>query len=515
MKHWVTAVPLVLALMAFSSLALAAEGSPASPLATHSIDFDPGFFDAGLRSLDPSAASGYNDVEGGRRVFPWMEMASNPVPIPVFKGYYVVGAQNHTDGRQRAWITRIDVGGITDMSFGIDGYLFRNAQDSVVDAWVDGDKAYILSNIWGNTAAPPAIRVDCVDLVAQDSASCFGILGGTLPFGASGAGPRTAAYAQRLVKKGGYLYVAARIKHNTLGEEVAVAKISAASGALDSSFGSGGYVYLRPSWASTGSNAEVVVNDMLVDNLDGPRVIIAGHARSSGTAGDTDGYLAGLSSSTGEILSQWDKQVFFESDNYGNGYEDDSVTALTKLRGNKLAYAGWTVGYYELARRPMIMGRFNSDGSFDTTFCPGMIPPGTNLNACNVEVGIGASYNPDSQPVALAQREDNDNLIVALRSVNFASDDPSHATTRVMQYGPNGDILYADRLVEYGGAPGEPRWSRPFGMWLSTLGGGGKEAITVVGTRRWNSTDYDATVTRLLLTDGEDGPAIFSDGFED
>lgn len=514
MKHWITAVPLALAMMAFSSLAVAGEGAPASPLATHSIDFDLDFQGSGMRYLDPPSTSGYSNVEGGRRVFPWTEMISNPFPIPVFKGYYVVGAQNHTDGRQRAWITRVNASGVTDTSFGTNGYMFRNAQDNVVDAWVDGDKAYVVSNIWGGTSAPPAIRVDCVDLVAQDSLNCFGILGGTLPFGASDAGPRTAAYAQRLAKQGGYLYVAARIQHNTLGKEIAVAKISAANGALDSSFGSGGYVYLRPSWAKTGSDAEVVVNDLLVDNLDGPRVIIAGHAKGSTTDGDTDGYLLGLSSNTGVIIPEWDRRIYFESDNGGAGFKDDSVTALTKLRGNKLGYAGWSATN-DAQYRPMIMGRFNSNGSFDTTFCPGLIPPGTNANACDVEVGVSEFYKPDSQPVALVQREDNDNLIVALRSMNYGSVGPGNVTTRVMQYGPNGNILYFDRLVDYAAAAGEPRWSRPFGMWVSKFGGGGKEAIAVVGTRYWNSTDYDATVTRLLLTDDEDGPAIFSDGFED
>ncbi len=512
MKQWFMAA---LAACATSVLLL-----PTLADAAGGIELDPGFggnMGRGMRFIDPpGGGSGFNDIEDGYRVFVWTEATPPPPPplppvtLRIPQGYYIVGTQFHSDGEQRAWIARYRFDGTLDSSFGTSGYLFRDKVAKIDDAWVDGDRAYLLSDVRGSSGLPDMTRVDCVDLVTQSSLSCFPGFGGVLAWGTSTTGPRTGAYGQRLAKEGSYLYVAARTRHDTLGEEVAVAKITADTGSLVAGFGTGGYAYTRPTWALTGSNAGIAVNDLLLGTLDGPRLILAGHAKVNYTPWDTDGYIIGLSANTGVLIPEWSRRIYFESDNPGE-YKNDSVTAVARLRGGKLAYAGWSASD-DAQYRPMIMGRFNADGSYDTTFCPGMVPPGVNQYACNVEAGVDEFYWPDSQPVALAQRRDNDNLIVALRSMNSGSAGPDHVVTRVMQYSPNGDQLLVDRMIDYPGASLEAHWSRPFGMLLNASLNAARETIAVVGTRRYNSTDFDGTLTHLLLVDG---PEIFSDGFED
>lgn len=495
---------------------LAPDGSLAPSDLALDIDFD----HDGLKSIWPPAATGWSLVEDGVRVFPWIGTVTMPGPPPVtvpnmHKGYYVVGKQKNTAGTSwRAWIARVDFAGAVDTTFGNGGWMYTIETDDIVDAAIAGDKAYILGNIRTSAQVIPAAFVQCKDLTYTGSnpnaGYCFPTGAGILTFGADPAGPRTAAYGQRLAYDSRYgVFVAARVINTTRGQEVGVARISADTGSLVTAFKDGGYNIGLPNWAPA-TGAEISVNALAVtpEGYPGsPRVYIAGQMKRDAT--DHDGFILGLAPTNGIFTTGWNWGAFYyENDN--TGYKKDSITALVPLRNGKVAFAGWSETD-DATLRPMIMGRVNGDGSYDTSFCQGN--PNGETYGCMVEHNIDEFYKPDSQPVALAERRQNRDLVVALRSKNNGSMPPTNVITRVEQYGANGNRVHAALDVDYS-AYDDTRWSRPFGLWLGGTGpqsngvGLGEELLAVVGTRMYTTNDFDATVTHFKATD-----SIFADTF--
>ena len=491
-------------------LNLAPDGSPTPS----DLTLDTNFSATGMRALWAPNQDGWSNTEDGVGVFPWDGVGTLPGPPPVttnvHKGYYVVGKQKNTAGDAwRVWITRVDLGGITDTTFGTDGWIYGGAQGEIVDVIVSRPYAFILSNM----SAGAATRVACIDLSTPTGNSCFTGFAGLLTWGVSASGPRTAAYGQRLIYDARYgLFVAARIMNTTRGQEVGVARISAGSGALIPQFNGDGYYFGLPAWAPA-SGAEVKVNALAVTPYGyagTPHLYVGGQMKRD-VAGDHDGFILGLAPATGVVSPDWDWRAFYyENDN--TGYKKDAITALAPLRNGKVAFAGWSETD-DANHRPMIMGRVNSNGGFDANFCKGNSNRGPY--GCMVEHNIDEFYKPDSQPVALAERAQNRDLVVAMRSKNNGSMPPTNVITRMEQYSADGNRVHAALDVDYAGGAGVTRWSRPFGMWMGHTGqwiggvdGTGEEVIAVVGTRLYSGTDFDATLIHLKATD-----SIFADAF--
>jgi len=479
-------------------LNLAPDGAPVPS----DLTLDTGFDFGGMRTLWAPAQAGWSDTEDGVRVFPWDGMNTH-------KGYFVVGKQKNAAGNAwRAWITRVDLGGVIDTTFGTDGWIYGDAQDDIVDAVIARPRAYIL----GNMSSGAATRVTCIDMSTPTGNSCFTGFAGVLTWGISASGPRTAAYGQRLIYDARYgLFVAARIVSTTRGQEVGVARISAGNGALIPQFNGDGYYFGLAAWAPA-TGAEVTVNALATTphNYAGtPRLYVAGQMKRD-AAGDHDGFIAGLDPTTGVVSADWDWRAFYyENDN--TGYRKDAITALAPLRNGKVAFAGWSETD-DAGLRPMIMGRVNSDGGFDANFCKGN--PNRSSFGCMVEHNIDEFYKPDSQPVALAERAQNRDLVVAMRSKNNGSMPPTNVITRVEQYSADGNRVHAALDLDYAGSAGVTHWSRPFGLWMGHTGdwnggdGNGEEVLAVVGTRLYSGTDFDATLSHIKATD-----SIFADTF--
>ena len=481
-----------------------AEATPA----VSDLALDAAFDGNGKLAIVPPAATGWSTVEDGLRVFPWITTSVIPGSPPIIvsgqSGYYIVGKQKSSAGDQwRAWITRVNMGGARDVTFGTDGWIFGGAQDDVVDAVIVGDKAYVLSNIWGDTVTP-IVRVACIDLTTPTGNNCFSsVFSGLISFGVSASGTRVRAYGQRLAYDSRYgLFVAARVVNIHGGQELGVARLDAEDGSLVTGFRDDGF-YVGPGAAG---DVDIQANDMVITpngTNSTPRVYVAGKQRRDAT--DSDGFIVAFNPDNGLFKTGWFwNNAHYEEDNSGGGFLNDSITAITVLRNGKLAFAGWSETG-EVGLRPMIMGRFNIDGSYDESFCEGN--PGKGVRACMVEHNIDEFYWPDSQPVALMEREQNRDLVVALRSKNNGVMPPTNVLTRLEQYGANGNKLHASINLDY--TTGSP-WSRPFGMWMGRAGTFqfGEERVAVIGTRLSTGTDFDAVVTHLKATD-----SIFADRF--
>lgn len=503
--------------------------APDGSVAPHDLSLDTDFDPTGSKSYWPPATTGWSATEDSLRVFPWVGTITFPGSPPIsytgHKGYYVVGKQKSSDGTQwRGWIARVNLAGSLDSTFGTNGWIYTIGQDDIVDAAIVGAKAYLLTNIWSTTAAPPATRIGCIDLATPTGSDCFPALAGVQTWGASAAGPRTAAYGQRLVHDSRYgLFVAARIINSDRGQEVGIARVNADTGALVTEFRDGGYNIGLPTWAGPTGQVTVQVNDMVVTPADypgGTRLYVAGQARRSDA--DWDGFILGLGPTNGTTSSGWNwntKTLHYEHDN--TDYKQDNVTALAVLRNGGIVFAGWSETD-DAAVRPMIMGSFKADGGPDTSFCNGNANLG--LTACLVDppystgLPLLIDYKPFSWPVALAERRQNRDLVVAQRFQNnggsLAFPDDHRVRTQVQQLSANGNRIHASRTIDIPGS-GSTLWSRPFGMWMggtglwsSTEGGLGEELIAIVGTRQWSANDYDATLSQLRATD-----SIFADAF--
>ena len=492
---------------------LRADGS----LVPSDLTFDASFSGDGMHSVWPASETGWLSTEDGLRVFPWVAALTLPggVQVPTHAGYYLIGKQKNSAGDSwRGFITRVSLAGETDTGFGTNGWIFTIGQDDIVDAAVAGDRAYILSNIWSGTGAPAVTRVICIDLTTPNGSSCFPALGGVQTWGATTAGPRTAAYGQRLVHDSRYgLFVAARVMSSDHGQQFGIARISADTGALNTGFGDGGYRIDLPTWNTAGTGSEIRINDLAVvpsGYPGGERLYIAGQLKINAT--DHDGVILGISPTSGETAAGWDwHSYYYELDN--TVYRKDSVTAITVLRNGKVAFAGWSeTDNAEVT--PMMLGRIDIDGDYDTTFCAGN--PDRGNRGCRMDLP-GPYYAPVSLPVAIAERRQNRDLVVAERFQNNEEHNGDyHIFQAVRQFGASGNLLHARQALDYSANPGITLWSRPFGMWLGGSGmwnttsntGLGAEVIAVVGTRLWNGPDFDATISHLVATD-----SLFADTF--
>jgi hypothetical protein len=488
---------------------------PAGSLVPNDLSLDLDFNGGGLKSIWAPAPVGWSETDDGVRAFPWVENVTVPGPPPVtvpsHKGWYVIGKQKNTAGDGwRVWIARFNTGGMQDASFGTDGWIYGNAQDDIVDAVIVGHKAYILANIFSGTAAPPATRVSCKDLGTPTGSDCFPALAGVQTWGATAAGPRTAAYAQRLAYDSRFgLFVAARVINNNRGQEVGIARISADDGSLVTEFRDAGYNIGLPTWADP-TQAEVSVNALVVTPAGypgGTRLYVAGQMKR--TANDHDGFILGLGPTNGATSTHWnwnDQSYWYEADN--TDYRKDAISALTVLRNGKIAFAGWSESD-QADTRPMMMGRVASDGTYDASFCAGNANRGAR--GCLVDpprtysgpILIG-SYKPESTPVAIAERAMNRDLVVAQRFVDNGGTtlfpDDHRVRTLVQQFAASGNHAHAARTIDYAALGAGDQWGRPFGMYLGPAGLE-PEVLAVVGTRHWSGVDYDATLSVLVATD--------------
>lgn len=493
---------------------------------------DTAFSGDGLRGMWPPSDATWSPTDDGVQIFPWTAQVQYPGPPPVtftkHAGYYVVGKQKNVAGdNYRAWIARYSLDGSQDTSFGTNGWIFSDAVDNVIDARIVGDKAYILANV--HPFSVITTEVLCQDMSTLTGSECAGYTALWLGWTIGSTTHRTAAYGQKLAHDSRFgLYVAARIINTDRGQEVGIARLDAETGALVTGFGSGGYNIGLPSWAGE-PNAEVSVNALLVTPTGysgGTRLYVAGQMRR--TATDHEGFILGLGPSNGATQTGWnwnDRSIYYENDNAG--FKKDAVTALAIQRNGKIVYAGWSETD-DPKVQPMIMGRLNSDGSRDSSFCAGNANSSISGSACLVDPprsNTFVTYKPDSVPVAIAERRQNRDLVVVQRFQDNGSSilipppgSPAYDRVRalVQQFSANGNVMHARLAVDVPGYSAADYWSRPFAAWMGGTGlwnlgentGVGEEVVAIVGTRLWAGSDYDATVIHLKSND-----SIFADPF--
>lgn len=489
------------------------------------LEFDTSFQYTGMRPIEPTSTSGWSNIEDGIRVFPWTGSATignPPITIPADLGYIVaIRQKNEAQSLERVMVARLNLDGTIDTSFGTNGWLQADySSTSIADvALGQHGELYILH--------AGEKRVGCYRLEPGTGAFCHNpVSGGKLSYPLTS--PRTAATPQRLLYDSRYgLFVAAKITNSNRGTELAItlmqpAGVSGSSGGYPvTSFGSSGHVIGLPTWAAaTGVTASINAMTLTpASATGGQRLYVGGEVMRANP--DSDGFILGLNPTTGATISGWNwREVYYESDN--TGHKADAVTALAVLRngsgyGGKLVYAGWSATDSADAK-PMIMGRLGNDGTWDTSFCAGNANYTTRACLVDPPRASGAPFfwfhTPSSVPVAIVERSNRD-LVVAQRfqqNGGLIINTDHHVHTLVQQFGQDGNRLYSELKVDYSGGATDSStwWSRPFDMVRAGVLSNG---LVLIGTRQWNSTDFDATVT-VLKGGTEEHVCLFSDGME-
>ena len=456
---------------------------------------DLGFLNTGMFAFYPSTPpTNGTAIEDGLRVFQWRVCN----PLCSHRGYYVVGRVKNTNGTWQSSITRRKADGTIDLTFGTVGWMYPSSSvTNVADAALGADKMYILSTI--DLGGIPVMRATCTNL--STGTSCFSGFGGVISFGATTTGAIRSAYARRIVYDNRYgLFIAGRVETVARGWEMAVARLDADTGSLVTEFRGDGTNIGLPNWAAQ-TSSDIDVFDMTVvpgTTPGGERLYIAGTVKRFES--DYDGFVLGLNPNNGYTAPGWSWEGFYyESDNTGN--KEDAVTAITVQRNGRLAMAGWSETD-TVNERSMILGRFNADGSRDYSFCGGS-------GFCKRNDPWPDVVDLDI-PAAIAERYGNRDLVVALMHRRPAASDP-RPRQLVVQYSSSGNQKHAQRTLDFSAQTGVTAWSRPYGMVICNTGlvsDSTTEVVTVVGTRKYNASDYDGTLTQLMAND-----SIFAEQF--
>jgi len=399
-------------------------------------------------------------------------------------GWYLMAAHERTDSYLDAAVIRVRPNGLQD---GV--WLVPTPMTVINDATYDpvGRKFYFVGR-----AKPPSLpstdfAVTCVDIDSPpEPGPCagFGVNGTVLiSFNLGGAGNDVATRV--VVRRNIGLIVAGTAELTDHREVIAVAALYRATGALVSSFGTGGrYTHFIDNGAS---NKFVKVHAMALSNDPDAqaRIYIAGDYSVNAALTDYDGYVLALNALAGTPDASFDgngiRPVALNLGDCGQGVCKDSVTAIAVLATGRLALAGWSGDNDEWR---LMMGRLRRDGSLDDRFSGG---------------GLTAYDAGDFRPRAIAERPNTRDLVVAGDARAF---DPLITFQLVAQFEGDSIRLHTSNYARFRANTPALEYSSVAGLLVDA------DSTLVVGSRRWSATDWDATLFRTLTND-----TIFSDHF--
>lgn len=464
-------------------------------VATTDLDLDTTFGSGGWTIADFNDANGMLDQ--GMRTFSRCTRVNGVCQFPVTYSYYLVG--KHAGGPNwSAVVARLDENGFPIASFGSGGKLTVPTSMRVM-----ADVAFdpVAGRLYFVGAQPVFVTTDlqfsvfCLDLATGAGCVGFGNPGNTqgyqyVVFDLGGNNDDIAESV--LFDPAGFLYVAGKAASPT-GAQIAVAKLSAANGALVSAFGGIGQAHFDIGLRSADNDVDVL--DMALRN--GASLYLAGAYRQP--AGDYDGYAFSLEAATADQTHL--RRIAAESDNLPVP-ENDAITAITVLANGDIAMAGYSDT--AVARAPaLLLAKTTPSLVLDDRFC--------GAGICVKEVGDGAHGWQDTYPRALAERPGDRDLVVALQAGTWTYDFAANRFELrekqvVQQFSASGITLHASRELEFpafvDGSGTDARASFTAGMNVSN------GVVELVGSRKWSDSDSDITMTRMLAND-----AIFADRF--
>ncbi|HEY6940124.1 hypothetical protein [Dokdonella sp.] len=403
---------------------------------------------------------------------------------------WMVGFHRTDATGDRVAISRLDANGSLDASYGTGGRQLADTAINLVHDAILVDGRFYLTGIHYLDGGFGDVAVACV---MPDGTPCAG-------FGDSGSvelplnAPGFNSDAARILHRDGALYVVGNTDPGGAdghSSAIVVAKLDAATGALDAGFGDGG-------GPLAGS---VVLNpDLVTDGYDfayAAAFAASGDLLVAGSAQDergTQAYVLALDPATGAIDSAFgDGGYAYVALQAGVTRDELGVRALQVLGDGRIIAAG----------------NANHDDEFSNTITGVLLvslqPDGTRTPGFGVDGVSHADIGINLQTTDLVVRSNGD-LVVSTPS-NGITPDPYNPDTlqSIVQFDAAGNGPTATVSIEY------PSLVTPQG-WPTTMLVDEADRVLVAGFRLWDFNfpipDSDHVVTRLVRD------VIFVDGFD-
>lgn len=461
----------------------------ASPVAPHDVVgisigtdlmVDTRFGDDGYTVVD------YNDAEGT-----WDEAVR--VIAAEDGGFWLVGFHRTDANADRVAISKLDADGKIDASYGVGGKLLAPTGVSLVYDAILADGRFYLAGI--HFLDTPGLGIFGVACVQLDGTACPGFGdGGTVVIALNSPGFNSGA--TRILYRDGRLYAVGTTDpgggagHSSA---MAVAKLDAQTGALDTTFGDGSGPML----------GTVVFNpDLYPDGYDfayaaafasNGKVLVGGSAQNNNNQG-SNGYVLAFDPTTGALDPAFGNGGYaYFSFNTGVHFDQVSVRAIHVRDDGRI----------------IVAGDANHDDEFFNTLTgvllASLAPDGTPAAGFGVNGVTRAEVGLNTEVLDMAVRANGD-LVVAMASNGIL---PNPYTSSMLQSiaqfdaagnGPTSTVSIAyPSMVSPGG--------RPTSLLMDS-----QDRVLVAGFRLWDFNfpvpDSDHSLTRLLRDN------IFAGGFE-
>jgi uncharacterized delta-60 repeat protein len=258
-------------------------------------------------------------------------------------GYWLIGFHRPSSGDDRVAISKLDADGHLDESFGTLGKIaVATGLTWVRDGLVVDGRLYIAGVHLLTSSGPSVMALACLE---ADGSYCsgFGDAQGSVTIAAND--PGMSSEALRILERDGALYLVGTTDpgggdfgHSSA---IAVAKVDAATGALDESFGNGtgplpGTAVIDPDLIPAAMDYAYATAFASNGNL-----LIGGAAQTDASTNASNGYVLAMDAATGALDTTFGTNgyAFFEL-HVGVHYDQTIVRALKVLDDGRIIVAG-------------------------------------------------------------------------------------------------------------------------------------------------------------------------------
>lgn len=402
-------------------------------------------------------------------------------------GYWLAGFHRAQSGPDRFAYARLDADGRLDTSFGVGGKMVVQTGIYLIRDAIRVDDRLYVSGLY-NLSSSYAFGVACVRL---DGSYCpgFGDSQGTVMIAVNAPGSSSEAW--RILHRDGELFAIGDTGDG--GGAVAIAKLDAATGALDASFGNGsgpvpGTAIINPDLYSGG--LDLMHSAAFASN---GSVLVGGSAQTDDQQGRA-GYVLAFDAQTGALDTTFgtDGYAQFAFD-FGTHADQVSVRAIQVQDDGRIVLAGnanHDDEFFNIITN-VLLASLQPDGTPTAGFGDGGV----------VRVNIGLNTE-----VLDAVVRPTGEVVVSMASNGITPNPYSPSILQsIVQFDPAGAGPTATVSIEY------PSLVTPQGR-PNALVVDAQDRILVGGSRLWDFVfpfpDADHSLTRLV----RDG--IFADGFE-
>ncbi len=412
-------------------------------------------------------------------------------------GFWLFGFHRPSSGDDRVAISKLDADGTIDPSFASGGKIaVATGLTWVRDGLVANGKLYVAGVHLLTSSGPSVMAIACLE---EDGSYCagFGDAQGSVTVAANR--PGMSSEAQRVLYRDGAIYLVGitdpgggDFGHSSA---IAVAKLDAATGALDTTFGDGsgpipGTAVFDPDLIPAGNDYAYAA--AFAANGD---VLVGGSAQTDSSQG-SDAYVLAFDSASGALDTNFgvDGYAYF-SLAIGTHYDQDIVRAIRVLDDGRIILAGDANHDDEFFNvlPDVLLASLGADGRPTMDF---------GVNGMT-HVAVGSTTTVTDMVV-----RPNGDIVVSTPS-NGLFPDPYDSDTlqSVVQFDPSGNGPTSTVSFEY------PSTVTPQG-WPTSLLVDAQDRVVVAGFRLWDFNfpipDPDHSVARLkrdtIFAHGFDGP---------